>query len=85
MFPNIFTAEWWEAFHIYNWSSFWRSISEKNLIFITNTEWLKNQQNNYLSNAAHYILIVKKILKLLFYTFFIYLLYYSKKLDLEHL
>lgn len=84
MFPNISTTEWWEAFHVYNWCNLWRSISEKNLIFITNTEWLKNQQNNHLNNAVYRILVVKKILKLLSYAFFIYLLYHSKSLDLEY-
>lgn len=84
-FPNISTTEWWEAFHIYNWSNFWRAVADKKNLSLTNTEWLINQRNNHLNLLVQRMSITMLFLKCLLCLFYIYLLYTSWNLDLEHI
>lgn len=81
-FPHIFTMEWWEAFHIYNWNSFLRATSNYNQI-ITNKDWLQNQQRSYFN--IKYVITIKNLIKLLCYVFFVYLLAFCWHLDIEYL
>lgn len=83
-FPNIFTMEWWEAFHIYNWCSFLRAASNSKQI-ITNSEWLKNQQSSRNIINIQYVLIIKNLIKLFCYFFFVYLLVFCRSIDSEFL
>lgn len=84
-FPNISTTEWWEAFHIYNWSNFCRTVSDKKPSLITNSEWLVNQKNNHLNLLVQRMSIVMLFLKCLLYLLYTYLLYTSWVLDLEYI
>lgn len=74
MFPDIFTLEWWEAFHRYNIYNFFRAVSNKKEFSISNVDWLTNQNSCFLYNFIRAVKIIKFVTKFIYYIFFVYLL-----------
>lgn len=74
MFPDIFTLEWWEAFHRYNVYNFLRVLSIREEPSISNLNWLTNQRNHLLYTFVRTIKIIKIVIKTAYFLLFLLLL-----------
>lgn len=74
MFPDIFTLEWWEAFHRYNIYNFLRVLSTREESSISNLNWLTNQKNHLLYTFVRTIKIIRVVVKTAYFLLFLLLL-----------
>lgn len=74
MFPDIFTLEWWEAFHRFNVYNFLRVLSIREEPAISNLNWLTNQKNHLLYTFVRTIKIIKIVIKTAYFLLFLLLL-----------